>query len=111
MSNAIEVMQLTKTYSGGVRAMKDIDLTVGKGSCFGLLGPNGAGKSTLVKTLLSIVRPTSGSATILDIDIRSPKARAACGYLPEGHRFSGTTSPVAAYAPTSAVSPDSAAKS
>ena len=87
MEYAIETTELAKTYKGGVRALRGVSLKVERGCCFGLLGPNGAGKSTLVKTLLSIVRPTAGSATILGRDIRSPAARRSVGYLPEGHRF------------------------
>ena len=87
MEYAIETTDLAKTYKGGVRALRGVSLKVERGCCFGLLGPNGAGKSTLVKTLLSIVRPTAGSATILGRDIRTPQARRSVGYLPEGHRF------------------------
>jgi ABC-2 type transport system ATP-binding protein len=84
---AIETHELHKTYRGGVKALRGVSLKVRRGCCFGLLGPNGAGKSTLVKTLLSIVRPSAGSATILGRDIRSFHAREKVGYLPEGHRF------------------------
>jgi ABC-2 type transport system ATP-binding protein len=87
MAYAIETHELAKTYRGGVRALKGVSLKVERGCCFGLLGPNGAGKSTLVKTLLSIVRPSGGSATLLGHDIRSAAARRSVGYLPEGHRF------------------------
>jgi len=78
---------MAKTYRGGVQALKAVDISVDQGVCYGLLGPNGAGKSTLVKALLSIVRPTAGSGTILGIDCRDPKARRQVGYLPEGHLF------------------------
>ncbi len=87
MEHAIQIRGLAKTYRGGVQALKGVDLQVRKGSVFGLLGPNGAGKSTLIKCLLSIVRPTAGSATLLGQPISSPLARAKVGYLPEGHRF------------------------
>jgi ABC-2 type transport system ATP-binding protein len=87
MEYAIETSDLAKTYKGGIRALRGVSLRVERGCCFGLLGPNGAGKSTLVKTLLSIVRPTAGSAKILGHDIRTPAARRSVGYLPEGHRF------------------------
>lgn len=83
----IETKALTKTYKGGVQALRGMDLQVPGGCCFGLLGPNGAGKSTLVKILLSIVRPTSGSATLRGIDIGKAEARRGVGYLPEGHKF------------------------
>ncbi|MGE3164981.1 MAG: ABC transporter ATP-binding protein [Planctomycetota bacterium] len=88
MNYAIETFSLQKDYSRGrVHALRNVSLRVPRGSCFGLLGPNGAGKSTLVKTLLSIVRPTSGSATLLGKDSRDPEARRGVGYLPEGHNF------------------------
>jgi ABC-2 type transport system ATP-binding protein len=84
---AIEAHALSKTYSGRIHALKALDLRVRTGSCFGLLGPNGAGKSTLVKTLLSIVHASSGSARLLGRNIDDPAARRSVGYLPEGHRF------------------------
>jgi len=84
---AIQTDGLHKTYKGGIQALRGVDLEVPTGCCFGLLGPNGAGKSTLIKVLLSIVRPTSGTATLRGIDIANPKARTNLGYLPEGHRF------------------------
>jgi len=85
--HAIQTSNLSKTYKGGVQALRGVDLEVPRGCCFGLLGPNGAGKSTLVKIMLSIVRATGGTATLRGIDIRSPVARQRVGYLPEGHRF------------------------
>ncbi len=83
----IETKNLSKTYKGGVQALRDVNLQVPKASCFGLLGPNGAGKSTLIKVLLSIVSASGGSATLRGIDIRRAAARNKVGYLPEGHRF------------------------
>ncbi|MEE9390894.1 MAG: ABC transporter ATP-binding protein [Planctomycetota bacterium] len=87
MEFALQTKGFGKTYRGGLEALKPLDLEIPPGTCFGLLGPNGAGKSTLVKTLLSIVRPTVGSATLLGLDSRRPHARRSVGYLPEGHRF------------------------
>lgn len=87
MTLAIETHGLSKTYKGKVRALSDFSLQVPQGSCFGLLGPNGAGKSTLIKSLLTIIRPTSGTAQIRGIDVRQKEARRSVGYLPEGHRF------------------------
>ncbi|MEO0559659.1 MAG: ABC transporter ATP-binding protein [Bacteroidota bacterium] len=86
---AVRTTGLSKTYGGRqpVEALKPLDLSVTAGETFGLLGPNGAGKTTLVKLLLGLARPTSGSGEILGQDIRQPEARAAVGYLPEGHRF------------------------
>jgi ABC-2 type transport system ATP-binding protein len=85
--HAVEAHGLTKIYKNKVYALKAVNLKVPVGSAFGLLGPNGAGKSTLVKTLLSIVRPTAGFATLLGRDIELPESRRGVGYLPEGHRF------------------------
>ncbi|PRP94163.1 Daunorubicin/doxorubicin resistance ATP-binding protein DrrA [Enhygromyxa salina] len=87
MDYAIQTINLSKTYKGGVQALRGVNLEVPKGSCFGLLGPNGAGKSTLVKILLSIVRPSGGAATLRGVDIRKAAARRRVGYLPEGHAF------------------------
>jgi ABC-2 type transport system ATP-binding protein len=66
---AIETINLTKTYAGGSRGIRDINLTVARGEVFGFLGPNGAGKSTTLRTLLGFLRPTSGSARMLGHDV------------------------------------------
>ncbi len=87
MQYAIETTGLSKTYRGNIRALRPIDLKVPVGCCFGLLGPNGAGKSTLIKTLLSIVRPTSGEAKLMGQCCGSPASRQGIGYLAEGHAF------------------------
>jgi len=63
-SLAVEVRGLTKTYPGGVQAVREIDFEVRSGEVFGLLGPNGAGKSTTVGMLTGTVAPTSGSARL-----------------------------------------------
>jgi ABC-2 type transport system ATP-binding protein len=84
---AITTDGLTKVYRGRITALVDAHLRVRPGVAFGLLGPNGAGKSTLVKVLLSIVRPTAGSATLFGRDFRRPEARARVGYLPEKPSF------------------------
>ncbi len=66
---AIETSNLTKTYAGGSRGIRDINLNVPRGEVFGFLGPNGAGKSTTLRTLLGFLRPTSGSARLLGYDV------------------------------------------
>src|SRR5881392_1813738 len=66
---AVEVRQLTKTYPGGVEAVKAIDFSVAPGEVFGLLGPNGAGKSTTVGMLTTTIAPTSGSAALAGFDV------------------------------------------
>jgi ABC-2 type transport system ATP-binding protein len=67
--NAIEVTNLSKTYPGGVEAVKGIDFEVASGEVFGLLGPNGAGKSTTVGMLTTTIEPTSGSALLVGFDV------------------------------------------
>jgi ABC-2 type transport system ATP-binding protein len=66
---AVEVTRLTKTYPGGVQAVKGIDFQVAHGEVFGLLGPNGAGKSTTIGMLTTTIRPTSGTARLAGFDV------------------------------------------
>jgi ABC-2 type transport system ATP-binding protein len=68
-SMTIEVRTLTKTYPGGVEAVKGIDFDVGAGEVFGLLGPNGAGKSTTIGMLTTTILPTSGGARLGGFDV------------------------------------------
>jgi ABC-2 type transport system ATP-binding protein len=84
----IQTRGLTKQYKE-VTALADLDLTVHKNSIFGFLGPNGAGKTTTIKTLLGLIRPTAGSATVFGHDILkdSLQIRARVGYLPQDPRF------------------------
>jgi ABC-2 type transport system ATP-binding protein len=89
---AIQTQDLTKVYISRwkrreVRAIDGVSLQVRRGTIFGLLGPNGAGKTTFVKTLLSAVRPTHGTALIFGQNASQPGARRPIGYLPENHRF------------------------
>jgi ABC-2 type transport system ATP-binding protein len=69
MTAAIEAEKLTKWY-GRSRGIIDVDLVVERGQIFGFLGPNGAGKSTTIRLLLDLIRPTSGRARVLGLDIR-----------------------------------------
>jgi ABC-2 type transport system ATP-binding protein len=64
----IETRSLTKTY-GRIQAVRGIDLNIEKGEIFGLLGPNGAGKTTTIGMLCTIIRPSSGSASIAGHDV------------------------------------------
>jgi ABC-2 type transport system ATP-binding protein len=66
---AVEVRRLTKTYPGGVEAVKGIDFEVAPGEVFGLLGPNGAGKSTTIGMLTTTIAPTSGTAALAGYDV------------------------------------------
>ncbi len=68
MTPAIQTFSLTKTY-GGSRGIRNVNLTVERGEIFGFLGPNGAGKSTTLRTLLGFLRPTSGRADVLGLDV------------------------------------------
>jgi ABC-2 type transport system ATP-binding protein len=69
MAKAIEAHDLVKTFKGGVRALEGVSLSVEEGTVFGLLGPNGAGKTTAVRILTTILRPDSGSASVLGHDV------------------------------------------
>jgi ABC-2 type transport system ATP-binding protein len=66
---AVDVRRLTKTYAGGVEAVKGIDFQVAAGEVFGILGPNGAGKSTTIGMLTTTIAPTSGSAWLGGFDV------------------------------------------
>jgi len=81
--NVIEIKNLTKYY-GKSRGIIDVSLEIKEGEIFGFIGPNGAGKSTTIRTLLSLIYPTSGSATIFGKDIikDGPEIRKDIGYLP-----------------------------
>lgn len=80
---AIETKKLTKSY-GKSRGIIDLDLSVAEGEFFGFIGPNGAGKSTTIRTLLGLIKPSSGNATILGKDIITEKNAilSEVGYLP-----------------------------
>jgi len=69
MTPAISVAHLNKTYAGGFRALKDINLEISRGEIFALLGPNGAGKTTLISIVCGIVNATSGSVAVDGHDI------------------------------------------
>lgn len=79
----VEVKNLTKAYKKN-RGILDVSFSIEEGEIFGFIGPNGAGKSTTIRTLLNIIYPTSGSATIFGKDIikDSQKIRQNIGYLP-----------------------------
>ncbi|MDA8744702.1 ABC transporter ATP-binding protein [Rubripirellula amarantea] len=69
-----------------VEALCGVTLDAYAGEVFGLLGPNGAGKTTLIKTLLGVVKPTSGSASLFGSPVGSSASRKRVGYLPESLR-------------------------
>jgi ABC-2 type transport system ATP-binding protein len=68
---AIQTHDLVKIYGRGVRALDGVSFSVPRGSIFGLLGPNGAGKTTTLKILTTLIRPTSGRASVGGIDVVS----------------------------------------
>src|SRR5438067_3938915 len=75
---AVAASGLTKTYRGGVEAVRGIDFTVDPGEGFGLLGPNGAGKSTTIGMLSTTIAPTAGTAALAGHDVvRDPLAARA----------------------------------
>jgi ABC-2 type transport system ATP-binding protein len=80
----LHIRSLSKTYSNGVQALRDITLTIPPGM-FGLLGPNGAGKSTLMRTIATLQEPDEGSIHLGDIDVlrEKDKVRETLGYLPQ----------------------------
>ena len=80
----LQIKNISKTYSNGVEALKNISLEIGNGM-FGLLGPNGAGKSTLMRTIASLQNADAGSIKIGEIDIFNDKhsLRKILGYLPQ----------------------------
>ena len=80
----LTLRNLSKTYPTGVRALRDLTLTIPRG-LFGLLGPNGAGKSTLMRTIATLQEPDTGSIRFGDIDALRDKGRLreTLGYLPQ----------------------------
>lgn len=83
MAGAIATYNLTKTY-GANRGIQDINLSIQQGEIFGFLGPNGAGKSTTLRTLIGLMKPTSGRAEILGLDphTQTTEVLARIGNLP-----------------------------
>ena len=80
----LTIRELSKTYGGGIQALKGISLDVPPG-VFGLLGPNGAGKTTLMKILATLLEPDRGTAEMNGFDLisRKDKTRRLLGYLPQ----------------------------
>lgn len=84
MEHIIETEYLTKKYAE-LTAVNSVTLNVRKGSLFGLLGPNGSGKTTMIKMLTGQIKPTSGNARVLGLDIESDPVgvRKLVGIIPE----------------------------
>ncbi len=67
---AVEALSIVRTFKAGeVRALDGVTLQVPRGEVFGLLGPNGSGKTTMIRILSTILKPTSGTATVNGIDV------------------------------------------
>lgn len=81
---AVTISGLSKTYPNGVKALKNVSLTIGH-NMFGLLGPNGAGKSTLMRTVATLQDPDSGTIDFDGINVLKQKneVRKVLGYLPQ----------------------------
>ena len=83
--NQIIIKDLSKVYSNGFNALKNINLTIKKGEILALLGPNGAGKTTLISVICGIVTPTSGNITVDNYDIidQYRETRSRIGLVPQ----------------------------
>lgn len=80
----VTITGLSKTYPNGVKALKNVSLSIGN-NMFGLLGPNGAGKSTLMRTIATLQEPDCGTVALDGIDVLKQKneVRKVLGYLPQ----------------------------
>jgi ABC-2 type transport system ATP-binding protein len=83
MAGLIKTDKLTKSY-GAHRGIVDVDLEVNEGEIFGFLGPNGAGKTTTIRTVLDLIRPTSGKAFVFGIEssVNPVAIHRRVGYIP-----------------------------
>ena len=81
----LEITGLTKVYSGGFKALDNVDLKIRKGEIFALLGPNGAGKTTLIGAVCGLVRPTAGTIRAFGVDLARDwrAARSRIGLVPQ----------------------------
>ena len=89
MHPALEISALTKTYKGGLQALKGINLTVQQGDFFALLGPNGAGKSTTIGVITSLVNKSAGTVKVhgYSIDDDLEAAKSFIGLVPQEFNF------------------------
>jgi len=80
----IHIQNLSKIYNGAKAALSDINLDIDNG-LFGLLGPNGAGKTTLMRILVTLMKPTTGSVLVDELDLQKNRKaiRKMLGYLPQ----------------------------
>jgi ABC-2 type transport system ATP-binding protein len=85
MQPVLSIRGLSKSYKGGLQALKTVDLDINKGEIFALLGPNGAGKTTLINAVCGIVTPTTGEITAAGFNTRTQyrAARSLIGLVPQ----------------------------
>ena len=83
--NLISINKLSKTYSNGLQALKDVSLDIKKGEIIAMLGPNGAGKTTLISIICGIVTPSSGEVNVDGFDIikNYRETRSKIGLVPQ----------------------------
>ncbi len=81
----LNITGLTKVYTGGVKALDRVDLSIRKGEIFALLGPNGAGKTTLIGAVCGLVRPSAGTISAFGYDLARDwrEARSRIGLVPQ----------------------------
>jgi ABC-2 type transport system ATP-binding protein len=96
MASALTIRELTKTYQGGLTALKGVNLEVAEGDFFGLLGPNGAGKTTLIGILTSLVNKSGGDVSIFghNLDTDTAAAKACIGLVPQEFNFNMFEPPI-----------------
>jgi ABC-2 type transport system ATP-binding protein len=96
MASALTIHELTKTYKGGLTALKGVNLEVAEGDFFGLLGPNGAGKTTLIGILSSLVNKSGGDVSIFghNLDTDTAAAKACIGLVPQEFNFNMFEPPI-----------------
>ncbi|PZG13618.1 ABC transporter ATP-binding protein [Nonomuraea aridisoli] len=89
----IRTSGLGKTFDGGVAAVEGVDITVEPGEIVGFLGPNGAGKTTTMRMLTTLLRPTSGTATVAGHDLAGEprEVRRRIGYVAQGSGLAPAT--------------------
>jgi len=81
---AIEATNLVKTF-GNITALNGLSFTATQREIFGVIGPNGAGKTTTLRIMATLIKPSSGSASIfgLDVEKNASEVRKVISYLPE----------------------------
>lgn len=81
----IEITGVSKTYSGKVKALDNVSLTVDEGCIYGFLGPNGAGKTTTIKLIAGIIGPDSGTIKVNGYDTKKEalSAKMSIGFVPD----------------------------